>query len=746
MINDIIKGLNDMQREAVFHKDGPLLILAGAGSGKTSVITRRIAMLIEEGVRPYNIMAITFTNKAAKEMKERVARILNDDMNSVFVSTFHSACVRFLRRDIDRLGYGRDFTIYDTTDAKAVVKACIKKLDLDPKVYKERSILSNISGKKNRVKSASDKIEFGYDSDIDRNMDLIYKEYQKKLRQNNALDFDDLILKTVELLQNNEDIREYYADRFKYIMVDEYQDTNNSQFELIRLLASHNNLCVVGDDDQSIYRFRGANIANILNFEKHFENTRIIKLEQNYRSTSQILDCANAVVAHNTARKDKRLWTDNKTGNLPEFWQFETGYDEANFVIREIRDLVAKNECKYSDFAILYRANSQSRLFEEKAVFYNIPYRLIGGVNFYARAEIKDILAYLRVLVNQFDDVSLQRIVNVPKRGIGATTIAKLIDFSVANNLSLYQAMMAADEIPEISSKTAKLINDFCVLIEGFRKTAQSSKVKDLIEFICEKTGYIRELEAEMTDEANGRIENIGELLSKAFDYDENTDVDGIALLSGFLEDVALISDIDNLVDDDYIVMMTLHGSKGLEFDRVYLTGMEQGMFPSYFSIDSGDEKELEEERRLCYVGITRAKRILKLTSANRRIVNGQTIYGKPSCFIEEIPIKMLNKMGPVGQVDVSFSGSRQVIKNENAFVKNKIKSSVFLQQIKPNGNKLEKKLPDYSVGDRVRHMKYGQGEVSDITDIGRDYQVTVDFDNAGRRILLAGFAKLSKI
>jgi len=746
MINDIMQGLNDMQKEAVCHKDGSLLILAGAGSGKTSVITRRIAKLIETGVMPYNIMAITFTNKAAKEMKDRVSKILDDDMNSVFVSTFHSACVRFLRRDIDRIGYGRDFTIYDTTDAKSVVKACIKKLDLDPKVYKERSILSSISGRKNRVKSATDKIEFGYDSDIDRNMDLIYKEYQKRLRQNNALDFDDLILKTVELLQNNEDIREYYANRFKYIMVDEYQDTNNSQFELIRLLAIHKNLCVVGDDDQSIYRFRGANIANILNFEKHFENTKIIKLEQNYRSTSQILDCANAVVSHNTARKNKKLWTDNKTGSLPEFWHFETGYDEANFVIGEIRDLVAKKECKYSDFAILYRANSQSRLFEEKAVFYNIPYRLIGGVNFYARAEIKDILAYLRVLVNQFDDVSLQRIINVPKRGIGNTTITKLMNFAIANDLSLYQTMMVVDEIPDISGKTRNLINDFCVLMEDFRKAANTYKVKELIEFVCEKTGYIKELEAEMTDEANGRIENIGELLSKALDYDENNDIEGIDLLSGFLEDVALIADVDNLTDDDYIVMMTLHGSKGLEFDRVYLTGMEQGMFPSYFAIDSKDEKELEEERRLCYVGITRAKKILKLTSADRRIVNGQTIYSKPSCFVEEIPDKMLNKMGPVGRTSSLVLGGNFAKQAGNGIVKNKIKSSVFLQQIKPNGNKPEKKLPDYSTGERVRHMKYGEGVVSDITDIGRDYQVTVDFDNFGRRILLAGFAKLAKI
>lgn len=773
MISNILKGLNAMQKEAVCHKDGPLLILAGAGSGKTSVITRRIAALIENGVAPYNIMAITFTNKAAAEMKERVAKILDDDMNSVFVSTFHSACVRFLRRDIDRLGYGRDFTIYDTTDTKAVVKACVKRLDLDPKIYKEKSVLGAISNLKSAAKSSVDSLGFSESNEYERNLKLIYNEYQKRLRDNNALDFDDLILKTVELLSKHEDIRGYYSDRFKYIMVDEYQDTNNSQFELIRLLATHKNLCVVGDDDQSIYRFRGANISNILNFEKYFENAKVIKLEQNYRSTSQILDCANAVVSNNKSRKAKRLWTDNNKGELPQFWEFETGYDEAGFVIKEIRDLVSTKGYNYSDFAILYRANSQSRLFEEKAVFYNIPYKLIGGVNFYSRAEIKDILAYLRLLINTSDDVSLQRIVNIPKRGIGNTTIAKLVDFAADNNITLYQAMIIVDEIPSIAAKTKGAINSFCQMIESLKEKRDTVSVKGIIELVCERSGYMAELVAENTDEANGRIENIGELVSKAADYDIRNENPS---LSGFLEDVALISDIDTLVDDDYVVMMTLHGSKGLEFDNVYLTGMEQGMFPSFFAINNDDETQIEEERRLCYVGITRAKKVLKLTAADKRMNNGQLVYGKPSCFIEEIPPHMLKMMGPVGHTDYDlydsdygygsynaeaahepqYSSHIGKSKNDNAdqsfsFLNkksgfNKADAQKFLQTLQPKNKPIEKKLPDYLVGDSVKHIKYGIGIVTSISDAGRDYQVTVDFEGTGTKILLAGFAKLIKV
>lgn len=772
MENKILSGLNDMQKEAVCHKAGPLLILAGAGSGKTRVITHRIANLIDNGVAPYHIMAITFTNKAAQEMKERVAAILEDDNNSVFVSTFHSTCVRFLRKDIERLGYSKDFTIYDTTDSRAVIKACIKNMELDPKIYKERAVLSSISSRKNRIKSSLDELYFNDTSEYERNMEALYYEYQKRLKQNNALDFDDLILKTVELLTSYDDIREYYHNRFKYIMVDEYQDTNNSQFELIRLLSEgHRNLCVVGDDDQSIYKFRGANIANILNFEKHYPDAKVIKLEQNYRSTSHILKTANAVVEHNSYRKDKKLWTDNHSGNKPELWEFETGYDEAEYVIRDIRDLVTAKGLKYSDFAILYRANSQSRLFEEKAVFYNIPYRLIGGVNFYARAEIKDILAYLRLLVNQDDAVSLQRIVNTPKRGIGATTVAKMIAYAEEHNIGLYQAMKEAENIASLSARTAKSVLEFIHIMENLREGLNVLDIKELIELVYEKTGYLAELTEENTDEALARAENISELISKAADYDEKNEDRSLA---GFLEEVSLVSDIDSLDSEDYVVLMTLHGSKGLEFDRVYLTGMEQGLFPSYFAIQDGDETELEEERRLCYVGITRAKKVLKFTLANKRILNGQPVYSKASCFIDEIPEELIENKGPVRHsfrmkndhfssegsgfterkssahigyekaVSSGYSSNRKV----NPYAKSYENSNLskFLQEAKTKKAGLVKEMPSYHIGDKVKHIKYGVGKVSDITDAGRDYQITVEFENGTSRILLAGFAKLVKL
>ena len=765
MDNKILSGLNEMQKEAVCHGAGPLLILAGAGSGKTRVITHRIANLIENGVKPYNIMAITFTNKAAAEMKERVADILGDENNSVFISTFHSACVRFLRRDIERLGYGKDFTIYDTTDSKSLIKTCIKNLDLSPDIYKERAVISSISSRKNTIRSSLDELYFNPVSEYERNIENLYYEYQKRLKQNNALDFDDLILKTVELLSTYDDIREYYNDRFQYIMVDEYQDTNNSQFEFIKLLAyEHHNLCVVGDDDQSIYKFRGANIANILNFEKYYPESKVIKLEQNYRSTSQILNVANAVVAHNSYRKNKKLWTDNDLGTKPEIWEFETGYDEAEYVIKDIRDLVDSKGLKYSDFAILYRANSQSRLFEEKAVFYNLPYRLIGGLNFYARAEIKDILAYLRVIVNSDDSISLQRIINTPRRGIGATTLAKIIAFSNEHDISLYEAAVRIEEIGSISAKTQKTVLNFIQMMEEFKEKIENISIKELIEKIYEKSGYMAELMKENTDEAVARAENISELISKATDYD-NQNNDGN--LGAFLEEVSLVSDIDSFDGEDYVVLMTLHGSKGLEFDRVYLTGMEQGVFPSYFATQSEDEGNLEEERRLCYVGITRAKEMLKFTLANKRMMNGQFVCSKTSCFLDEIPKQMVETKGPVrhnfklgktlvnGTSGISDYTSKSTtgfsrISNSRVSAYSKPADSdnlsKFLQEAKSKKEALTKEKPNYTIGDKVKHIKYGIGEVSDIRDAGRDYQITVDFENGTSRILLAGFAKLVKV
>lgn len=775
MKKDLLSGLNEMQKEAVCHGTGPLLILAGAGSGKTRVITHRIAYLIQNGVSPYHIMAITFTNKAAEEMKERVVGILQDEHSSVFVSTFHSACVRFLRRDIERLGYAKDFTIYDTTDSKSLIKTCVKNLDLDPKIYKDRAVLSEISARKNGMKSSLEEAFFNPLTEYERNLELIYYEYQKRLKQNNALDFDDLILKMVELLSNYEDIREYYHRRFQYIMVDEYQDTNNSQFELVRLLSEgHRNLCVVGDDDQSIYKFRGANIENILNFEKHYPESKVIKLEQNYRSTSQILSVANAVIANNTYRKDKRLWTDNHSGSKAEQWEFETGYNEAEFVIRQIRDLVTTEGLNYRDFAILYRANFQSRLFEEKAVFYNIPYRLVGGVNFYARAEIKDILAYLRILLNPNDAVSLQRIINTPKRGIGNTTIAKLVAFSEEQDISLYKAMSRVNELSSISAKTVKAVSDFISLIDGISKEAESLGVKDIMELVYEKSGYMADLSIENTDEALSRAENIGEFISKAADYDNRNDTGG---LSGFLQEVSLIADIDTLDSDDYVVMMTIHGSKGLEFDRVYLTGMEEELFPSHFATQNDDEGALEEERRLCYVGITRARKVLTFTLANQRIVGGKFVRTEPSRFLDEIPSDLIEIKGPVRHAPV-FEQRETFFKSDRDYKEPVIASlgserrkgterktyvgggasagkgfkpdfnglSKLMQEERIKKASLVKEIPSYVVGDRVKHIKYGVGTVSEITDAGRDYQITVEFENGTSRILLAGFAKLLKM
>ena len=632
----LLDALNEPQRQAVMATDGPLLILAGAGSGKTRVLTHRTAYLIEEcGVNPYNIMAITFTNKAAGEMRERIDQMVGYGSESIWVCTFHSTCVRILRRYIDRLGFGTNFTIYDSDDQKTLMKDICKRLEIDTKMYKEKMFLSAISSAKDEL---IDPIEFetrAAGDYVKRKQAQVYREYQQALKQNNALDFDDLIMKTVELFKLDKEVLASYQDRFRYIMVDEYQDTNTAQFELIRLLAlKYQNLCVVGDDDQSIYKFRGANIYNI-------PDATVIKLEQNYRSTQNILDAANAVIANNQGRKEKRLWTDNGAGDKITFEQLDTAAEEADFVARDIARRVRKGEYQYKDCAILYRTNAQSRLFEERFITANIPYKIFGGVNFYARKEVKDLLAYLKTIDNGQDDLAVRRIINIPKRGIGAASINKVALYAQEQEISFYDALCVAEQVPGLGKAAAK-IRPFVLFIQSMKAKAKLLSVADLLQEVIETTGYVRELEAEGTDEAEARIENIDELISKAVDYAEGEEA---PTLNGFLENVALVADIDSFDENsDYVVLMTLHSAKGLEFPNVYLAGLEDGLFPSYMSIMSDNSQaEIEEERRLAYVGITRAKKNLTITSARVRMVRGQTQYGKVSRFVREIPPELLS-------------------------------------------------------------------------------------------------------
>ena len=782
----IYDTLNPKQKEAVLHTDGPLLILAGAGSGKTRVLTHRIAYLIDEcGVNPWNIMAITFTNKAAGEMRERVDNLVGFGAESIWVSTFHSSCVRILRRHIENLGYTTSFSIYDSDDQKTLMRQVFKTLDIDTKQFKERSVLAAISSAKDKLITPEEFLLNAGGDFREKKTGEIYKEYQKQLKKNNALDFDDLIVKTVELFQNNPQILDYYQERFRYIMVDEYQDTNMAQFKLVSLLASkYRNLCVVGDDDQSIYRFRGADIQNILSFENTFPGTMVIKLEQNYRSTQNILDAANEVIRHNFGRKDKTLWTANGEGDKILFKQFDTAKDEADFVVRQIRD----SGYSYQDQAVLYRTNAQSRLLEERCIFYNVPYRLVGGVNFYQRKEIKDILAYLKTIANGVDDLSVIRIINVPKRGIGATTIGRVTAFASEHNMSFYDTLKEAKQIPGIG-KAAEKISRFIAQMEVFRAMAYSEEysMKDLIDHILEDTGYEEELQEEGEIEAQTRLENIEELINKAAAYEEDSEH---PTLDEFLEQVALVADIDNVDDtEDRVTLMTLHSAKGLEFPKVYLVGMEDGLFPGMMSIMSGDKTEMEEERRLCYVGITRAKKELVLTAARQRMINGETRWSKPSRFINEIPPNLLDtdKLQPVfgkskqddpGDFGLPWDqGSKSGVSrfgmgynayaskttsppgNSGAGYKNAKNSGTggfgsSMQSLEP------KKKPGfgktftvqkaaslaYKEGDRVKHAKFGEGTVKEIVDGARDYEVTVEFDKGGQKKMLAGFAKLECI
>ncbi len=735
----IYDTLNPEQKEAVLHTEGPLLILAGAGSGKTRVLIHRIAWMMEQGVSPWNIMAITFTNKAAGEMRQRVNNLVGQGADSVWVATFHSTCVRILRRYIGHLGFDTAFSIYDADDQKTVMKDVCKRLNIDTKIFKERYLLSVISRAKDEMISPLE-MEMAAQNDFQKKrVAEAYREYQAQLRRNNALDFDDLIVKTVELFQNCPEILNSYQERFRYLMVDEYQDTNTVQFKLISLLAGkYRNLCVVGDDDQSIYRFRGANIYNILNFEQVFPDAKVIKLEQNYRSTQNILNTANEVIRNNYGRKEKRLWTENEEGRPIGFHLLLNAFEEAEHIIGDISSRVRKGEADYQDHAVLYRTNAQSRLFEEKLIIAGIPYKLIGGVNFYARKEIKDVLAYLKTIDNGKDEVAVRRIINVPKRGIGAATLNRVQDYAGAYGISFYDALLRAEEIPNLGRSGGK-IKPFTTLIQNMRSQLKEMSLTELTKALLGETGYIKDLENEGTDEAKGRIENIDELLNKLAAYEETADE---PTLSGFLEEVALVADIDSLEESsNYVVLMTLHSAKGLEFPYVYMAGMEEGIFPSYMSLNGDNpEEELEEERRLCYVGITRAKRELMLTAARQRMVRGETMFNAVSRFIREIPEEYLEskkkKEGPAKPVNVPKQAAW--IQSKESF-RAKPYESQSLTVKKASGL-------EYGVGDRVRHIKFGEGTVLEITEGKKDYEVKVEFDTAGIKRLFASFAKLRKL
>ncbi|PRX32532.1 DNA helicase-2/ATP-dependent DNA helicase PcrA [Orenia metallireducens] len=711
---DTLKGLNPEQKKAVKHHQGPLLILAGAGSGKTRVLTHRIAHLIYEyGVSPYNILAVTFTNKAAGEMKERIENLISTDSKGIWMSTFHSICVRILRREINKLGYNTNFVIFDSSDQRTLIKNILKELNIDTKKFNPRAILGMISSAKNQLISPKNYESNNYFEEIVRQ---VYELYQKKLKENNALDFDDLIMKTVELFQEYPLVLEHYQERFKYILVDEYQDVNHAQYKLINLLAEKNkNICVVGDDDQGIYGFRGADISNILSFENDYPNTKVIKLEQNYRSTKKILEAAFGVVSNNIDRKDKKLWTENDEGQDLKLYKASNGQEEADYIANEISRLKERDDYSFNDFSILYRTNAQSRSLEQALIRKEIPYRIIGGLKFYDRKEIKDILAYLRLIYNPDDDISLERIINVPKRGIGNTTIGRLQDYALKEEISLLEAVYQADKVDTLGSRAISRVRSFGEMISQFRAEAEELSVLALTEKVLDKTGYLEELKLEKTLEAESRIENITELLTDMKEFNKE---DTAAKLGDYLEEVALIADVDNLDKDaEAVVLMTLHSAKGLEFPIVFLAGMEEGLFPHSMSMNS--EAEIEEERRLCYVGITRAEKLLYLTHATYRMVYGKSQYNAPSRFISEIPKTLFGlKEGKKG------NKVKAVVKEETKSVE--------------TGN--------FSAGDRVLHQKWGKGTIITVAmDSGLE-KATIAFPNEGIKELATQYGKLTKL
>ncbi len=748
MIMEKINLLNDMQKKAVLKTEGPLLLLAGAGSGKTRVLTHRIAYLIEKGIRPFNILAITFTNKAAKEMKERVEAITPFGKD-VWVSTFHSTCVRILRRDIERIGYTSQFTIYDAEDSEKIIKEICKEYKINDEILPPKAIINEISRQKDNLITANT-----YAQNIQNENDIrkktiaeVYIAYENRLKQNNALDFDDLIFKTVQLFANNLDILEKYQERFQYIMVDEYQDTSTCQYTLIKLLANkYKNICVVGDDDQSIYGWRGADIRNILNFEEDFENADVIKLEQNYRSTKIILNAANEVIKNNFGRKDKKLWTENTEGELINYNKCDSDRKEAFFIINTILEKCKENR-KYKDFAILYRTNNLSRIFEEQLVQKAIPYKIYGGINFYSRREIKDIFAYLKILENPNDDISFKRIINTPKRGIGDTTILKISEFANQNNISFFEALKQLENI-EISSRIINSLNKFLELILDIMEIDKNKNMIDLLEEVIEKTGYIEELKKEATEEAFGRIENISELLNRASEFEENIkkqqnneEETKQTNLSKFLEEVSLVADIDSMEEQDNVVtLMTLHSSKGLEFPVVFIVGFEEGIFPTYRAITSPVPSDLEEERRLLYVGITRAKEELFISNSKTRLQHGRIVSNSPSSFLKEIPNNFLNTF--IKKEDLK---GEKITDSANTYRPK--------TEYKPNISYLKKEIPapknltiEFLVGDNISHFKFGTGKVLQISPAGADFEVLIEFENFGTKKLMANLSKLKKI
>ncbi|MBP3350843.1 MAG: UvrD-helicase domain-containing protein [Lachnospiraceae bacterium] len=753
----IYDTLNKEQKEAVLTVEGPLLLLAGAGSGKTRVLTHRIAYMIDEiGVNPWHILAITFTNKAAGEMRERVDNLVGFGSEQIWVATFHSTCVKILRRHIDRLGFDNGFTIYDTDDQKAVIKDICKRFQIDTKQLKERAIMSAISSAKDELISPLEYEINAFGDFTKKKIASVYKEYQAILKRSNALDFDDLIMKTVELFKSCPDVLYNYQERFKYIMVDEYQDTNTAQFELIRLLADrHHNLCVVGDDDQSIYKFRGANIRNILDYEKVYPEAKVIKLEQNYRSTGNILNAANQVIKNNKGRKAKSLWTEKEAGSRVHYRQFDNGYEEAEYVADDIARKVRKGDCGYGDCAILYRTNAQSRILEERFVLEGLPYNIVGGVNFYARQEIKDILAYLKTIDNGRDDLAVKRIINVPKRGIGNATLDKVQEYADVRNISFYDALREKDQIVSLGKAASKL-EPFVAMIQTFRSKAQYYGIQDMIEDVLEVIdykGYLNSLNEE-EEKTEDRLRNIDEFISKAAVYEQTHDE---ISLTDFLSEIALVSDVDSMEDaDERVRLMTIHSAKGLEFKHVYLVGMEDGLFPSYMTIVSDDPSDMEEERRLAYVGITRAMEELTMTYAKARMVRGETQYNPVSRFVREIPPELMDNTVPTvkrREEDVFDFRPKAVLKPKitpqpvKPFIAQGIGSLNRVAGINKGAAALEADtVLDYDKGDRVRHVKYGEGTVLNIEREPRDYKVTVHFDNAGQKIMYASFAKLKRV
>lgn len=722
---DYLQGLNEKQKEGVLHTEGPLLILAGAGSGKTRVITHKIAYLIEEKrVFPSNILAITFTNKAAKEMKERVEGLLKGRVEDIWMGTFHSMCVRILRREIESIGYKRNFSIYDSLDQKTLVKECITEKNLNKETFQEKPIISIISSLKDDMIDPDDYINENYKDYYRRNVGEIYGLYEEKLKKNNALDFDDLILKTVFLLKSDERIREKYQSKFEYIFVDEYQDTNKSQYELIKYLSGkHGNICVVGDEDQSVYGWRGADIRNILNFERDFKGAEVIKLEQNYRSTGNILDVANSIIKNNTERKGKKLWTAKERGQYATLKINFDEKEEANFVTQKVIDLVKEGKYKYGDFVILYRTNAQSRSFEETFIRNSIPYKIVGGLKFYDRKEVKDLIAYLRLIQNPLDDISLRRIINVPKRGIGASTLGKIEKYTSQTGESIYGALLDLDKIQGLSGRARNVIKSFTAMINKFLAMKEIMGVRDFIEEVVYSTGYIKELEEENSVESQSRIENLKEFISVAVDFETNYEG---GTLEDFLANVSLLSDVDKTDErKDVVTMMTVHGAKGLEFPVVFLVGMEEGLFPISRALDS--IHDMEEERRLCYVAVTRAEELLYISYANLRTIYGNTTYSLPSRFLKEIPDDIL-----------------KICKNDER--KEKQEDEIEYEERTDIKNRFEKKVnlkEEIQIGSKVNHKMWGMGTVVQIKKVGGDKEIVVAFENKGLKKLLLSIAPI---